>query len=102
MYNIFKNLRLEDCPELTMNDDATLLKQQTSSKLSSTLTNSPETTTVDDEDVSDRIHTMSNHHVDGERDKDEVLLSWDNMSIPITDLVKSSLANEKSLLEYYK
>lgn len=86
-----------------MNDEATLLKQQISSstKMSSTLTNSPETT-VDDEDVSDRTNATINNHLDNDREKDEVLLSWDNMSIPITDLVKSSLANEKSLLEYYK
>lgn len=101
--------RLEDCAELAMSDDATLLKQQTSSsKMSSTLTNSPETTTVEyyeDDGVSDRTHVLSNNlgeSVEKGDEEEEVLLCWDNMSIPITDLVKSSLANEKSLLEYYK
>lgn len=90
-----------------MSDDATLLKQQTSSsKMSSTLTNSPETTTVEyyeDDGVSDRTHVLSNNLGEsGVEKEEEVLLCWDNMSIPITDLVKSSLTNEKSLLEYYK
>lgn len=32
----------------------------------------------------------------------EVLLSWENFTIPIRDLVKSSIIYEKNIIEYYR
>lgn len=74
------------------------------SKLNGTLTLSPASLATDDINNNSLPTTESNSSSSSNNSKvnQEVVLRWENFTIPIRDLVRSSLLHEQNILEYYR